>query len=549
MEQSYALYICPMRYVLLGGVLLWAQSLSEAEVALSRESYDRVLNITEQIISTKPKEIYAYYLRGQAYLGQHRQSEEDDPRRTILLRAARDAFSTALSRNPKYSLAYVGLAEVDILEKNTESAKANLSKAESFGAEDIKTLIEAARVYTLLGGKFGIDKATFLLSKAKSKDPKNPAILRGLGDLWLQQGVVELAIDNYQQAMIAEPTNPENHYKLGQAYAKAKSYKEAGEAYLKAVEVDPSFAPAYRELGEIFFLAQRYQKAREYYEKYISLRPELPARVRYATFLYLSKDYKAAVEEIRKVFQDTFSLTLQRLLGYSLVEDGKYEEGIQELGKYFARQAPEKVIAKDYLFYARALDKAGQDSAAVIYYRKAIEKDPALAGEAYPEMANALNTLGRYREAAEALEKAIEKNPILDNYYKLGRIYYKLGQTEKDTTFYHKAIKAFSYVRDKKPDLVPVYTELGRCAAMLDPESTEGRAKPYYEKVIELGTADIARHRTDLIEAYSYLGYYYYNKEDYQRSYDAYTKLQEIDPQNPQAAQALPFLREKVKQR
>ncbi|MCS7296897.1 MAG: tetratricopeptide repeat protein [Bacteroidia bacterium] len=537
-----------MRGILLVG-LACAQSLIEAELALSRENYDRVLALTDQLIAAKAKDLYVYYLRGQAYLGQYRQTEEGDPRRDLLLRQARESFSAALAKNPKYPYAHIGIAEVDLLQKNTESAKASLSKAEEYGASEVKALVETARIYTILGGKFGMDKARLLLSKAKTKDPNNTAILRGLGDLWLQEGVVELAIDNYQKAVSIEPANAENHFKLGQAYARAKSYRDAAEAFRKAVEIDPSFAPAYRELGEIYFLAQKYQQAKENYQKYVALRPELPARVRYATFLYLSKDYKSAIEEIRSVLKDTFSLTLQRLLGYSLIEDGQYENGLKELAQYFERQTPQRVIAKDYLFYAKGLDKTGQDSIAVIYYQKAIEKDSTLANETYPEMANALNSLGRYREAAEALQKAIEKSPSLDNYYKLGRIYYKLGQTEKDTSYYHKAIQAFSYVRDKKPDLVPVYTELGRCAAMLDPESTEGRAKPYYEKVIELGSADRTKYKSDLIEAYSYLGYFHYNKEEFDKSYDAYTRLQELDPQNPQAAQALPYLKEKLKRR
>ncbi|MCS6895440.1 MAG: tetratricopeptide repeat protein [Bacteroidia bacterium] len=538
-----------MRYLLVGGLLLSAQSLSEAELALVRENYDRVIAISDQIISAKPKETYAYYLKGQAYIGQYRQTEEDDPRRPLLLRQARETFNAALAKNAKYPFAHIGLAEVELLEKNSEAAKSALSKAEEYGSTEVKALIEAARVYALLGGKFGIDKATFLLSKAKSKDPNNTAILRGLGDLWMLQGVIELGIDNYQKAVAAEPNNPENHFKLGQAYLKAKSYKEAGEAFRKATEVDPSFAPAYRELGEIFFLGQRYQQAKEYYQKYITIRPELSARVRYATFLYLSKDYKAAIEEIRKVFQDTFSLTLQRLLGYSLSEDGQHAAAIQELNTYFARQAPAKVIGKDYFYYAKSLSKTGQDSLSVHYYRLSVEKDSSLAKDAYPEMVNILNNLNRFRESADILEKMIAKNPSLENYYKLGRVYYRIGQKDKDTTFYHKAIAAFSYIKDKKPDFVPVYTELGRCAAMLDPESTGGRALPYYEKVVELAKAEPSKYKSDLIEAYSYLGYYFYVKENYERSYEAYTKLQELDPQNPQAAQALPFLREKLKRR
>jgi len=534
--------------------LSWSQSLSEAETALERENYDRVIALTSQILSAKPKELYAYYLQGMAYLGKAQQSEEDDPARLSLIQKAQDAFQMAQAKNPKYPYVYLGLAEIERLRKNSDKARENLAKAEEYGAADVKVLIEAARIHTALGGKASTDKATFLLSKAKSKDPQNAAIRRALGDLWSSQGVIELAIQNYQEAVQIEPQNPENYFRLGLAYAKAKALRDAGDALKKALELDPGYAPAYRELGEVYFAAQKYQQAKEYYQKYVILRPELPARVRYATFLYLSKDYKAAIQEIEAVHKDTFSLTLQRLLGYSLFEDQQYESAIKALDLYFQRQKPEKVIAKDYLYYAKALDKAGRDADAVTYYQKAIEKDPSLAAEVYPEMANALNSLGRYKEAADALQKAIEKNPSLQNHFALGKIYYKLGQTEKDTTYFHKAIQAFSYVVEKKPDLVPAYTELGRCAANLDPESTEGRAKPYYEKVIELASQDPNRYKNDLIEAYAYLGYYYYlqaennkSKEAYQKSYEAYKKLQDLDPQNAQAAQALPYLETRIK--
>ncbi len=532
----------------------WAQSLSEAETALERENYDRVLSLTSQILSAKPKELYAYYLQGMAYIGKAQQSDEDDPSRQSLIQRAQDAFQIAQSRNAKYPYAYIGLAEVERLRKNPDKARENLAKAEEYGSSEIKVLIEAARIHTLLGGKASTEKATYLLTKAKGKDPQNAAIRRALGDLWNSQGILELALQNYQEAVQIEPQNPENHYRLGLAYARAKSLREASDAFRKVIELDPSYAPAYRELGEVFFNAQKYQQAKEYYQKYVTIRPELPARVRYATFLYLSKDYKAAIQEIEAVQKDTFSLTLQRLLGYSLFEDQQYEAAVKALDLYFQKQKLEKVIAKDYFYYAKALDKAGRDADAVTYYEKAIEKDPNLAAELYPEMANALNSLGRYKDAANALQKAIEKNPSLQNHYALGKIYYKIGQTDKDTTYFHKAIQTFSYVVEKKPDLVPAYTELGRCAANLDPESIQGRAKPYYEKVIELANSEPNRYKSDLTEAYAYLGYYYYlqaentkSKEDYQKSYEAYKKLRELDPQNAQASQALPYLETRIR--
>lgn len=55
-----------------------------------------------------------------------------------------------------------------------------------------------------------------------------------------------------------------------------------------------------------------------------------------------------------------------------------------------------------------------------------------------------------------------------------------------------------------------------RTNSAMDPETTEGLAKPYYEKVAEMLLAkNEPRYNSALIECYSYLGYYYLLKSDY----------------------------------
>ena len=54
-----------------------------------------------------------------------------------------------------------------------------------------------------------------------------------------------------------------------------------------------------------------------------------------------------------------------------------------------------------------------------------------------------------------------------------------------------------------------------RVNAILDPNTELGLAKPYYEKVVEiLEKTNTAERKKEMIEAYQYLGYYYYLKED-----------------------------------
>ena len=58
-----------------------------------------------------------------------------------------------------------------------------------------------------------------------------------------------------------------------------------------------------------------------------------------------------------------------------------------------------------------------------------------------------------------------------------------------------------------------------RTNSAMDPETTDGLAKPYYEKVMDmLLSKNEPKYNSALIECYSYLGYYYLLKSDYPTS-------------------------------
>lgn len=74
---------------------------------------------------------------------------------------------------------------------------------------------------------------------------------------------------------------------------------------------------------------------------------------------------------------------------------------------------------------------------------------------------------------------------------------------------------------------------------MTDPESTEGRAKPYYETALSLLEKKADASPSLLIECESYLGYYYFLQKDYAQSQVYWKKILELDPENATARQAL----------
>jgi hypothetical protein len=103
------------------------------------------------------------------------------------------------------------------------------------------------------------------------------------------------------------------------------------------------------------------------------------------------------------------------------------------------------------------------------------------------------------------------------------------------------------------------YQWRARALAALDPESTQGSAKPDYEKALEMLELknDPKKYSSDLIEAYRYLGYFHYLQYDaIKKNEDAearekakneslayWQKVLLLDPNNDVAKQAIAALK------
>lgn len=57
-----------------------------------------------------------------------------------------------------------------------------------------------------------------------------------------------------------------------------------------------------------------------------------------------------------------------------------------------------------------------------------------------------------------------------------------------------------------------------RVNSLRDPETTQGLAKPYYEAALSILEQKPDATKSVLVECNSYLGYYYFVKEDYNQS-------------------------------
>jgi hypothetical protein len=70
---------------------------------------------------------------------------------------------------------------------------------------------------------------------------------------------------------------------------------------------------------------------------------------------------------------------------------------------------------------------------------------------------------------------------------------------------------------------------------MEDMKNLKGLAVPYYLKYIELASTDIARNKSNLVSAYTYLAYVSLTQKDQCKAREYFGKILEVDPDNKNA--------------
>jgi tetratricopeptide (TPR) repeat protein len=394
-----------------------------------------------------------------------------------------------------------------------------------------------------------------------------------MGDNFIRSQYYGLASGRYHQALYLQPDNTEALCRLAEIDIKIQNYEDAETTLFKVITKDPAYIPALKNLGELMYTLGRYREASEYYGQYIKLaETSEKALIRYVTVLYFNKEFSKVVEYVDRVLmQDSSNPVMLRLKGYSAYELDQNQEGLDAMQKFFEVRSvtdTNKVIATDYEYYGKLLARTGNDSLAIINLVKAMEIDTALTG-LLEDIAKLYEKQKKYPEAIQYFEELIQaRNENVSSliYFSMGKDLLLMADNVKGTpdsllrpAYLEKANLAFSKVVEISPGSYLGYQWRARALAGLDPETTQGLAKADYEKTLSLleSKNDTKRYATELIEAYRYLGYYYYLKYDeIKKSDDAaakelartdsvayWQKVLSIDPSNSVAKQAIAALK------
>ncbi len=517
-------------YFLVGtGLALCAQTLDEARKLTENEQYESATDIYKALISREPANGLNYYYFGENLLLSENpdsaliifnKGREQDPTNLLLKIGTAKVLLNAISL-PEAKAASArepGNTELksraDQAQNNVNSATTLLNEVELAAPQKSATVyIEIADALIHLKNK-NLDKAKAILDKAVAIEPKNPDIQILYGDIYAEQNNGTLAADYYNKALDLNKSSARTIVSKGRLYKRSTNYDGAAIEFENAIAISPEYAPAYRELGETNFKLGKLEKAKENYRKYLELsKNNCGARIRYASFLYLSKDYTGAIGELSQAQQkcDPKNLTMLRVFSYCYYETKEFAKGLESVNTLFNILPDDKRTAVDYEYYGKLLIASNQDSLGIIQLRKAYSIDPNRT-DLLSEISNSFYKLKKYAEAAAVLEEKIAtgKDIKVADYFNLGRSYYF-------NTQFVPADTAFSKVNELSPKYASGWLWRAKACTHIDSTSEEGMAKPYFEKYIELAIADSAnpsKYQSGLADAYGYLAYYYILKKD-----------------------------------
>lgn len=394
------------------------------------------------------------------------------------------------------------------------------------------------------------DKAMEYADLAKKQDIKFAPVYTLEGDILFSKKDIGGACSRYEQAIYFDPSCKEAYIKYARAYSGVNP-ELAIEMLQKLKAQDPSFLLADKELADVYYANGQYRKAIEAYDNYLKSGFCSDADLaKYATTLYLAKDYNRSLEMATQgLKKNPDNLLLKRLLMYDDFELKKFPEGLTAAEKFFDKPVNPDYVYLDHLYYGRLLKANQQMEKSISELETALKMDSTKI-DIWKELSETHEKMNNYDKAIAAYSSymnALGQKTEVADLFSLGRLYYYAGSAlgdapenqDKKKEVLAKADSIFALVADKVPDNYLGNFWRARTNSLLDPETTAGLAKPYYEAALAILSTKPDANKSLQVECNSYLGYYYFVKNDFPESKVYWNKILEIDPANETAQKAL----------
>jgi serine/threonine protein kinase/tetratricopeptide (TPR) repeat protein len=215
---------------------------------------------------------YASYLKGRGYL-QRREVQGNLERAAV-------AFRDSIAKDPRYALAYTGLAETLYRQYGVKKDPQLLDDAFGTCSRAIELNDQLEPVHVIMGmlksAKGDYEGAEAEFKRVLALNPSNPDAQRGLAETYQLQSRMKDAEAAYKQAIALRPNDWANHIQLGVFYFDQSCLAEAETYFQKVAQLAPGNYLAYLDLGSTYLEMGRDQEAIAMWQKALALNPENP---------------------------------------------------------------------------------------------------------------------------------------------------------------------------------------------------------------------------------------------------------------------------------
>lgn len=501
-----------------------AQTEADGAKAMMYEKYSTAKSIYAAILKANQTEPEKWFNMGEAYF----YNEQFD--------SAKIMYQAGVALNPRFQANQVGLAKCMLVEGKKDDALKMFAKVlDIVSGKDIPTAVLVAKGYISDEKNGTPDLAIDLMKKKIELNDKSAAAYETLGDAYRFKNDGGNAIVNFESAFANDAKRVSALVKCGIIYVNAKNLDEAEKYFNKAIEADPNYPPAHHELSDLFFLKSKYEKAKTEYDIYLKNTDQTAeTKTRNVINLFKTERYDDAIQAATLELQSQpNNYKLHRYMALALVKKDKMPEAETAFANYFKLAPADKIVSADYTSYVKALTKTGKDSIAIITMNKVMELDKTA------DFTN--DILGIYFKQKKYNQVISEYEKVMNSGYKANANTYFFASR---SYYYNENWKMADSVNKKITELVPTSPTgwLGRaqCNIRLDPESTAGLAKPFYEKYLETVKMDDAKNKTQIINAYRYLASYAAIQQNDNVTAKAFIeKILALDPEDAQAKEAM----------
>jgi serine/threonine-protein kinase len=276
---------------------------------------------------TKNVEAHEAYLQGRFFLNRHSEKETD---------RARAAFERAVELDPKFALAWAGLAQTHVWDCNFSTkgglegfnahlvaAREAVERALALEPDLPEALLPRAMIETNFD--YNWKGAAETLRKALSLAPQDPALLAWAGNLALARGEGTQSVDLLRRAVALDPVNAQARGFLGGTLSVVGHQDEARTEYARMIELNPLAPYSHAGIGVTYLLEGKFEEAANAAQKDAAdwARLLMVSCARWGQKRVAESD--AALAELIAKFSETGAYQIAEAYGYRNDKDKAFE--------------------------------------------------------------------------------------------------------------------------------------------------------------------------------------------------------------------------------